>query len=171
MEVDFTLNADDFWRLNRYALLHLPRLRKNLVANAVAVFGVPFFVYFAFTRDLPASLVAGIVVGIPLAFFVYWNFRRQIRWHSLLNQGLIGEHRLSIGPEGVRKVVAGAEESVAWAEISGVVNDDKHLYLFREAPRAYIVPKRAFATADEARRFYEQALLYWRHRCGGAGQA
>jgi hypothetical protein len=80
---------------------------------------------------------------VPLALLV------AVRRH----RGLVGEHVLEIGESGLAERTDVNESLHRWAGFHKLVSTRKYFYVFVTDAMVHVVPKRAFATKDEARSF------------------
>lgn len=102
-----------------------------------------------------------MLIGIVLLPSFYWSARREAMKLPSGKPGLLGEHTVTIGVEGVRERTAVNEGVHSWNGIHRIVDDKEHIYLFIDTHMAHIIPKGAFATESEARAFVDAATTYW----------
>lgn len=67
---------------------------------------------------------------------------------------------LHVGAAGIVQVTENGRFEESWARIHRVVEDADHFYLYNGAATAYVVPKRAFETAEEVDRFHTRARAW-----------
>ena len=73
------------------------------------------------------------------------------------------ERQLTIEAEGVRTTIGSRQGTVSWREIAEIVSRGDTLYIVRKNFNAFVIPRRAFSTADE-RAAFTKAATEWFHR-------
>jgi hypothetical protein len=76
-----------------------------------------------------------------------------------------GEQIISISPEGLRHKTSLTDSQISWDAIKTITADSYGLYFIRQSnrPLAHAIPRRAFATPQEAEAFLAQAQSYWKN--------
>lgn len=115
--------------------LHTPLLYAARLGLTVLAFGVFLFVYFRVVRPM---VMRGMVRG------------------SALRQSL-GKTQLELLDDGAHVTNSVGKGRLAWDACRGVVDEADHVYLIMAPMRAFIVPKRAFATPEAVTDFVETA--------------
>lgn len=154
--VSFELTIDDLWRFNLHLLVHEPRVRRialrNLLAGPVLAFIVLLVVF-------PADLVTSALIALAtvpfaaavIAVRIRWGLRTKAaqsaadrgRWTVIADASRIREHT----PEGAR--------AVPLREVRDVRETRRHLFVIYGPSRGTPIPKRAFASREDARTFAE----------------
>jgi hypothetical protein len=116
------------------------------------------------------STLERVLLLSGLCLFWMWGYPSYYRWaikrnHRKLysgseNKGVLGNHFLAIGPEGVRERSAVGESTTAWIGIERIEDDEQYLFLYTGPLQAHLIPKRAFATSQEADAFFRLAQTY-----------
>jgi len=114
--------------------LHQPDMAARSVGFKCffVVFFVPLFGGIVFLLSL-----------VPLALLVV------LRRH----RGLVGEHIVEIWEAGLAERTDVNESLHRWAGFHKLISTRKYFYIFVTDAMVHVVPKRAFATKDEARAF------------------
>lgn len=164
--VDFDLTEDDYMQYIQY------HFRRSDDAKAgrrrMAIFGTMAFVVFAYgTKDdphygiqAPALYAVRLALTVAAAaFFISIYFRvarpllmRGMVRNSRLRQSL-GKTRLELQDDGVHVINDDGRGRLTWEACRGVVEESDYIYLIMAPMRAFVVPKRAFATPDDAKAF------------------
>lgn len=69
------------------------------------------------------------------------------------NRGILGPHRIAAEPEWLLEASSDREHRTRWRAIEQVVETEQHLFVYVSGFSSVIVPKRAFATAEDRERF------------------
>lgn len=111
-------------------------------------------------RLLTILLLIVVVIGMPITWFTWpRRWRSQVRAQALrqvsLENPLVisGPRRFVIEAEGVRYSTLYSGGYSKWAMISRISSDDKAAYLHLSQGQAYVIPRRAFAGAEEFDQF------------------
>lgn len=149
----FTLSADDFVAFsNIYAVLTpLRRVMRGLIWVIVAA-SIAAALYCEATGDRVFAIYWAAVAAFMLFMrigFEPWSWRRSFaRQH-------IGESEMKVeaGDEGFVIVTADSRGEVKWSAIRRTDDLPGHVLLWPNDRIGYIIPKRGFATPDEAQAF------------------
>jgi hypothetical protein len=116
------------------------------------------------------SSVERVLFFFGLSLFWVWVYPVYYRWVIKRNtrkiysesesKGVLGNHFIAIGPEGVRERSAVGESTTAWDGIERIEDDERYLFLYTGPLQAHVVPKRAFASGPEADAFLQLARTY-----------
>jgi hypothetical protein len=111
-------------------------------AAAAAVFALAAVVWLALYKVLQEALV-----------------RRGVRQLYSLPENAchLGPRQVVLGTDGLDTRLATQTTHIDWDGILGIEEDHDHLFLFVSGVSALIVPRRAFASGDEADRFRQHA--------------
>lgn len=95
-------------------------------------------------------------------FYYQWAIKRNHRkiYLDSENKGGIGNHFIAIGPEGVRERSPVGESTTAWMGIERIEENEHYLFLYTGPLQAHVIPKRAFASGQEADAFFQLAQTY-----------
>ena len=161
MEIRFFLKREDIWHFNIYIYTH-QRRRTLWLLLGIYVFFILFAslsIYLSFSLVTALPWLAALII-LPL-FIVY-----RIRRAASQGAGWGGEHVVSITPEGMIEKTDQGEGIRNWSAIKTIDQDTYNLYFIVNASSssivmARIIPKRAFATPQDAEMFLSQARQYW----------
>ena len=159
--VDYELTAEDVARFQRFHILRNPKTLRTLVIHALLIAVVGSFVWKS-----GISLAAAVLYIILPLWVMPWVTRRQLRKHLATH----GRHSFALSPAGLWTTsTALGEGRVEWSAITEVVANEHMVMLYRNEQNAYIIPRRAFATPQEAEAFLLRATEW--HATAMAGAA
>jgi hypothetical protein len=67
---------------------------------------------------------------------------------------------LSLSDDGFSESTVVGEQRTSWAGVDRVEQNADYIFIYTSPVAAHIVPRRAFASAEDAERFYEFALSH-----------
>jgi hypothetical protein len=171
LEIQFTLTPTDYWQLSKYYMLYDTRGKVWLI---FVLLTVPALAFQTVVSQGPGSGRVGNAVIVAAGVLVFWT----LVFYLLMRLRAWGAYRLTPGDWKVfhMRLAANALEfetgagqtQAKWTSIIKIVEDTKLIYLFANRRVAYLVPKRAFSSADEAAAFSNQARDYWTQAQSGA---
>jgi YcxB-like protein len=110
------------------------------------------------------SIIHGVLVGlgvaIAVALFRHVAFRWQVRAHLRRNPADAQPTTLEITPRGISSASDEAEGTIFWKAIRRIDAARAHIYIYFEPHAAFVIPRRAFASAEEADVFL-QTIRSW----------
>jgi Mn2+/Fe2+ NRAMP family transporter len=162
LEMTYNLDREDLWQFTRYVYWNLPRYRRNIYLTVAAVPVVVFMVGRLMEPNLVLNVAVALLVGILVPPLIYWNTKREVMTLPSGKPGLLGEHTITISPEGIRERTAVNDSTHSWDGIHAIVDDKQHVYLFIDTHMAHIIPKRAFDSENGAQAFLITARQYWK---------
>lgn len=114
-------------------------------------------------ESLPVRVILFVMI-FSILWVVAWILEFVIRkiafWRSFTsdkNRLVICEHTITLGEEVLIELSPFNEGRHRWNGIYQVVDATDYIYIFVSQSMAHIIPKRAFADAEVAWRFYQQA--------------
>ena len=160
MEVRFYLTGQDFWNFQKHALR---RTRVSLILIAVLVI---ILVLFTSLTSSPSNIViniAPIILLLVVLGIVVLRLRRRIFGGTAQRLAAQGEHTITIGPEGFRHKQNLGDAMISWRAIKEIKADAYNLYFMVDsnALMAHVIPRRAFASPQDADAFLGWAKTYW----------
>ncbi len=157
MQVEFDLNKEDYWQYNLY--IYYKRKTKFGTFNKILliVCGFWFFWIGLITGSL-FGMLAIIIFGFLLMFIL---IKTSVYLAVSNSKSTLGNYHISIGPEGVNAKTQHRTILTTWSGIYDVASDRSYIYLFYDNNFAHLIPKRAFATPDDALKFEKLATVYW----------
>ncbi len=145
---DFTL--DDLVAFNRHHLRHSPshkRTRFFVRVLFIPMAAIPVVLRLLQGQDvLGLTLTMGVIAVIW--FFAYppifdrrveSQIRRALNEGS--NRGLVGEHTLTITPEGLRSTSPGGDSFYKWASVEKVEQTESYIFVYVASVQAIVIPK------------------------------
>ena len=173
MSIDYELTERDFEAFMRYWEEESPFLRTRrayYVWVPPAVWLVLALALFGFTGDY-----SGIVIGVILcAAWIpagpwFWHRRLLINTRRIMQEsrenGFVGNHSLTLTPDGLIARSLGVEARVDWSAVQNVQVEDHRLFIDFGSTRSLVVPERDFSDplaftqfVDEARRLRERSV-------------
>ena len=75
-------------------------------------------------------------------------------------EGVFCEHTVAIDPQGITETTQLGESRVAWRGIYRVDSTAEHLFIYTQPGMAHIIPRRAFASSEEADNFLRTVAGY-----------
>lgn len=160
MEVRFYLTGQDFWNFQKHALR---RRRISLILIAVLVV---ILILFTSLTSSPSNImvnIAPIILFLVVLGIVVLRLRRRIFGGTARRLAAQGEHTITIGPEGFRHKQNLGDAMISWRAIKEIKADAYNLYFMVDsnALMAHVIPRRAFATFQDAESFLGWARTYW----------
>lgn len=164
MTVTYRLEPRDMVAFQNYARKHLSTLKRvryfNLILFAVLSLS---FAAMAGDESLPVRVIM-FVMMFCILWLVGWIFEFVVRkiafWRSYTSdkhRSVLCEHTITLAEDALIEVTPFNEGRNRWSGIYQVTDAAEYIFIFISQHAAHIIPKRAFADADTARRFYEHA--------------
>jgi hypothetical protein len=131
----------------------LPLLVATLVFAVAVTFGRDFL-YNQFGIPFGSAATWASIVGL-LFFLLILNFfgRRRPPRDSAPRGAMLRGYRLTAAPDGLHLTAENLDMHYRWAGIIGLNETDAHLIIHTDGAQAIPVPKRSFASKDDASRF------------------
>ncbi|MEI6431624.1 MAG: YcxB family protein [bacterium] len=163
MTIRFDNTIHDAMVYNEFCHFNTPRLRKRYLCARwmMPLFAMSFS--FLLSRLLDGShlslssyvsiLITGALITLIYPYLHRIGIRQKVRAQERIGglQGFLGEHTVTIGPDGVRSVATIGQSLYPWNAITSVMQGKDQIYLFVSEAMALSLPRRAFAdTAQEA---------------------
>jgi len=170
MQVQFDVTLDDILAFNRYCIQRSPMYQR---AYRTLLISMPLlFVLLAAVMTLAANsppwfmwlLVVAMLVAWPVVFpRRYWKSLDEFVINTMKtspNRSMLGKHTLSLSERGLHSSSEVDESSMSWFGVERIEQDDQCIYLFIGATAAHVIPKRAFANAEQATEFHRTAKAF-----------
>ncbi|HEX5104324.1 MAG TPA: YcxB family protein [Pirellulaceae bacterium] len=167
--IDYELRIDDYivWNMHFHRTSHVAR-RQAMLAWVLTGFLILMIALLlpSLALDWPESIVTSAVIAIPgVALFCLfpvlrrWQLQRVIRrmYVEGHNYNLIGPRRLAISGEYVSVSSPWSHSLMRWAGIAEIRREPEAVYFCISSNTAYIVPRRAFAGAEQFQQFAQAA--------------
>ncbi len=162
MDVRFTLNKEDLWHYTLYSLF---RKRWRLIVFLIMVIALSLSLGI-----LLNLLSAAVFVLLFLALYVF-RLRRSVS-KIAKGAGKRGSQIITISSHGVQQQNEMSDSTSSWRAFKAINQDKYNLYFIIDNPgsimMAYVIPRRVFATPQEAESFLQLARGYWNEQAGQA---
>lgn len=105
-------------------------------------------------------LICGIlwVIFYPRYYynFVKRNANKMIKEGK--NDGLLGEHHMTLSEEGIIEFTVNGETKVNWAGIKYLKEDNFYFYLYNSVLSAFILPNKELNSVEKLRNYLEKKI-------------
>jgi hypothetical protein len=165
-EIRFLATSKDYWRFVRFVFFHQPRyyLGVWLWIPYIVLIDVVVQWFLPYQSLFP-------VIFIPLATLIYGFglWRRHSRALKSFLKG--GAMFVAISPQHLHVKNENVDTKISWRMVKGIFQDKYSFYFQIENTGsgkllAYIIPRHAFASLEEAESFRERAHGYWQEQSG-----
>lgn len=172
MEVRFFLTREDLRHLLKYATFRRGFYRVLLlILVVILIAAVIIFFGFVFTpapsspENIAVNILPWLFLFILIPLLIIFRWRRT----AARGAGRGGEYRISIHPEGVREQTDLGSALRSWQAFKSIEQDEYNLYFVSDTMSSRVfmslpIPRRAFATPQDAEQFLNQARTYWMDR-------
>lgn len=161
--LEYELTAQDYIDFNLYHLKYSGKIKNLLFIQRFVMPLIYFVLAFILARSTNVPLWVWMIVSA--AVYLLWVFVYPARMEKNLskklskalkqekNSKLLGRHSITLYGDGLTDTGNGGETRVKWSSIMDFVNYKEHLFIFINESRAFIIPKRAFASEDALNSF------------------
>lgn len=162
MEVTYQLEREDYWQYSKFVVSRVPALKRQSVLRFFVTPGI-------LSLDLWLFHVGGywvwtLIFTVALfglwAVFLLWSQQRGLKVQLEARIGSIGLHTMQLAPDGFREQNAVMECFVKWSKVTEIAESPQVLVFFLGPRFAFIVPKRAFPSPEQAQAFLQTARAY-----------
>lgn len=165
MQITFTVSLLDLVRFNLY---HASRS----VVHWVIVSGAVLLLARTIPHDLPLHVMVIIIFLLAASMialmFVGTALVAAVSYVPSKNRAAIGEHVLTIEPRALTEQTPVSTATWSWAAVPKISRTRAYIFIYVQQNMAHVIPTRAFASGDEANRFYDVAVQTW-NAARGAG--
>ncbi len=173
MEVRFSLTGQDYWNMIRYNFARSRTLISTGISLLIIIVLLVIYVLLSPPSRVFANLLSAILpllVILLLVILLRWRIGQTRRNRSNWPPEMQGEQIITISPEGLRHRTGLTDSLISWDAIKTITADRYGLYFIRRSNRlvAHAIPRRAFATPQEAEAFLAQAQEYWKNGRAGS---
>ncbi len=165
MLVQFEITLDDVVAFNRYSIQHSPGFRRNYWIVMGGIPAMALIVALANSRSWHSLSFWFLLVApaiVLMSIFPFW-YKHEID-HTMKkimrtgkNRGILGKHTILISEDGLVETTEVNESRWAWTGIERVEQIEHYIFIFVSSTSAHTIPKRAFASTEEATQFYNAA--------------
>jgi hypothetical protein len=166
-EIRFSVTREDYQHLMLFVLVHRPMYFFWLWLSIIYMIGVG--IYLTVYSYYPNFYVMFFLV----LFILLLGFRIWRTWSRGLRSFLkAGTMFITISPQDLHVKNENVDTKISWRIIKRIFQD-KHSFYFQientgsRAFRAYVIPRSAFASPEEAESFGERARGYWQEQQPG----
>ncbi len=180
MEVQVKLEHDDLMAFNMFVLEHSDVVRKyrqksvvctaTTVALMWAIIMGSLYIIDIIETAIESAAYSVILTAIFVpAFLILDRVLTKRRLTRYISEGadrsMLSSKTYSVTGDGIAFQGEFGSGRSTWKAVEDVVEADQHILVFLGKQRAYLFPKRAFPTPEEAKRFLELAREY-KAACG-----
>lgn len=153
MKIAIDITKEDFWKFNKFALLHLPKYKGMILSALIGIPIVSIAVFKILGWSWVSSMIGGLVIGLLCDLFFVYRLKRKIMSLVKYNDGITGERNIEIDESGLSEYSPKIRSRYEWSAMYQLNQDGEYLYLFINSLQAVIVPKRYFANPEEEAAF------------------
>jgi hypothetical protein len=151
-EVVYNQTVDDVMTFMRHRSVQ--RLKPVLIVGAlVLVFVVTgIAAYDNDPKRLPGlalSALVFLVCAVAAFLLVNWVLAASLRMELQTDDNLVGERRLTLGPDSLSVQAAGSVATHKWKSLREIVVEKNHAFFYTSKLSAVIVPRRAFPSSRD----------------------
>jgi hypothetical protein len=155
-EIRFFTTREDYRHFMLFALFYRPR---NVIAYCLLLVAV-FLMVFFYQGD-PFPLLVVVLVFAFIIFRVWQNISKSAQ--AAQKRGV---NTITISPENLRQRNEQVDSTTSWRVIKAIRQDKHNFYFHVDTPgssvfMAFLLPRHAFASPEEAESFIERARGYW----------
>ena len=158
-DLSFRVDSQDhraFWRAARRRPVELMAalLPEVAITATAALIGV--IVGSTSTKSEAAAWGVGVAVACAAVLYLVYRFALLPLYHRGFFAGqpvALGETKLVVDSRGVASNMGDIVLAMPWASVVRVVETERYVFLMYARLAAVIVPKRAFESPDQAKRF------------------
>ena len=163
MNIVYTLQPEDLFAFYKQRLQSTAWMFKFcLVLIAVAVPALLFLDDYAKLRNMQFSVTFALVSFLILSIVAWaaWVMMKRLMKRAILKQSQdkFCVHRVTLTDTEVSSATDHSQSRSLWSAIYKVDEMKDHILIYTSPGAAYIIPKRAFATPDQMREFYQMAV-------------
>ena len=158
-DLSFRVQSDDHRAFRRAArrsyVEHMAALLPEVAITATAAL-IGVIVGSTSAKSDAAAWGFGVAAACAVVVYLVYRFALLPLYHRGVFAGqpmALGETKLVVDNRGVASNMGDIVLAMPWPSIARVVETDDHVFLMYARLAAIIVPKRAFASADQAKRF------------------
>lgn len=169
MTVRFELTENDYMAYARYHFRNSPDGRAS--SRRMVIYGIAGVLLFAFaTKDDPqfglqhpqayAMRLGQVVLLAGAMMYVYLGLLRPYMMRAVLKSSMrkvLGTTEITLTEEAVRVANAEGQGRLKWRDCQGVLEEGDYYFILIGPLRAFVVPKRAFGSPEEAVQFHDEA--------------
>lgn len=176
MNIAFTLTMDDLMAFNLHHQRHSPTakraFRKNLLLFPLIWTSLCLVLSRLATtpeRSWPVAILGllPLFMGAPLYLVTFPLLHRRAIRRQLQgfleeenNSSMLGPHRIETTPEGLGETSDSGHTQLTWDAIKRVEVAKDHVFLYRGAMSAFVVPKRSFTDQTQLAAFLDEVNHY-----------
>jgi len=167
MEVTYQLERQDYLDYSKFVIGRVPTLRRQFFLQMIVIPTIiAVDLWFMHITWVAFALIV-LVQAVIWNAFLFWARRRAVIAQTAARPGAIGLHTLALILDGVREQTSVIEALVRWTKVTEIAESAQLIVLFFSPRYGFIVPKRAFPTAEGAQAFLETARAYQQSALNG----
>lgn len=179
MQVTYTMSPEDVLALEEYQIRKTRGLSFNQMLGVLfaIVLVAPLLGYLwpggeserrIDVANLLLSLGIPVVTVVVVVVVTRWHAARRVRNLDREIPGVYQPRSLRLEPESLVAMDATGEGATRWTAVKDVWQTPDRIFILLVGDIGYVIPKRAFASADEATQFAEAATALWRGQARSA---
>lgn len=175
LTVTFGLTIDDVVASNMFHLSKSPQIKRQYrIAPVIVLLPLALVflaIYFTDESFDTRSLIIWLILLSPVVLLLFRSRSKGTMRKSVLslltesdNPNLLGRRVFTISPDGIREQWPYGEHRYTWSGVVRIETGEERAFFYVGSSEVQIVPRRAFASAEEfdhfvatARRFHESA--------------
>lgn len=167
MRIEYFIELEDHIQFNHFHAKNSKTMSRIYLCMR---FGPIVLAFFDLLRASHLSLVARIVdflfysaLWILIFSLSKWFFSNIVTRKMLKegrNRSVLGRHEVVLEESEVIERTSLNEMHTNWAGVEQVVENERYIFIYITASAAHVIPKRAFATQEDARSFFQTAKDY-----------
>ncbi|WP_211746611.1 YcxB family protein [Paenibacillus sp. Marseille-Q4541] len=161
MKITIDLTKEDYWKLNKFVMFHMPKYRNMLLLTIISL-PIVIIALFRFVLDYSwlFSVITGILVSALSMFYMMFSIKRKVMRLVKTNDGIVGEHVIELNAEGLHESTVYNQAHYSWKGIEDVKSDKDYIYIFVNSIQGINIPRRAFADQEQEQAFVKQLEQY-----------
>jgi YcxB-like protein len=173
VQIEYEVTRDDLFAFQLRAVNSSPQIKRSK-RKVYAFWFVALLLFSVLPSigqhgfDIMRANFAFLAISFPTVAFLTWYFdRRQTKraineliYKEKPEKGLLGKHKIILNEKEVIESTQVGESRTLWIGVDRLEQTDEYFLIYNSPHSAYLIPKRAFANAQEANIFWESAKLY-----------
>ncbi|KXH80854.1 YcxB family protein [Sporosarcina sp. HYO08] len=168
MEIYYNLTEEDYIHFNLYHVKNSKTGKQALgwqrfLSPFIFIAGAYFLSWMGDIPLLPLLITFLLMSALWVVFYPKYFYSLITRHAKKMikegkNDGLLGDHQLTLTDEGLVDTSSNKETKVTWSGITSFQEDDQYFYLYNSSVSAYILPKREIDQVDQLRMYVQSKL-------------
>lgn len=170
MEIKYVLTEEDYVHFNMYHIKNSEAAMKmlNLQRYLTPIFFIIVSILLSQVSEIPLPISLSVFLVIGILWYIYYPkyyerfLVKQVKkmFSEGKNDGLLGEHILTLSEEGLVETTSNGETRASWTSIKNFKEDKDYYFLYNSSISAYIIPKRGIEQLDDVSNTIRANLVY-----------